>query len=426
MTDGNVVASPKGTLKLDGVSYPRSEGATMLGARDIDEAVLQSRFGLSLPDGLEREYDRRSAQAARRQIVVTLVASLILSALGLIVDFQAGILSEAVIAKLGIQAPFLVLGIFLARHPRLAPRRLWLTGGLPMLATVAVVTVLAAETAPPFTDRYITIAGLTVFAANLVLPLTFRNAVFLTAANVSAFVALPLAFQPFSRVAPYLDVLFFMSAVALATTALVYVRERAQKRTVRLMLANERQTLELQALVTELTQLAHRDPLTGAGNRRSFDMRFAAAWRTAALRKEELALILVDVDHFKLFNDAAGHAGGDECLRAVAAAIAEGANCPIESVMRYGGEEFALIVQSADGRTAEGIRRRVEALALRHPGLPPGRIVTVSVGKAVARAGMRGSRPEDLMNAADSALYDAKRSGRNRVVIGGSGDAVAA
>lgn len=398
----------------------------MWNAGDVDAALRRSALSLTLPNGLEAEYDRRLADLSRRQIAVVLMGVLALTLAGLAADAASGLLREALYAKFLFHVPVILLGLAAVIFLPLPPRFLWLTAGIPFCATVAVVAVIGVAASPPITDRYVTIAGLAAFGANLAIPFKLRDALALTAVNVLLLVGIPLALDPFAEVRSYLDVPIFMSVVALVTTVLVYNRERGLKRAFLLTLTTERQTLEYQSLVEELTRLAHHDPLTGAGNRRSFDIRFQAMWRTTMLRREQMALILIDIDHFKLFNDAAGHREGDACLKSVAQAIARGGGCSIDEVVRYGGEEFALILRSTSGQTAEAIRKSVEELALPHPGLPPGSIVTVSVGKASAYPGRTRMTPEDLIQAADEALYEAKKTGRNRVVVRGQLQIVAA
>lgn len=179
---------------------------------------------------------------------------------------------------------------------------------------------------------------------------------------------------------------------------------------------------EIAALNRELAVQAVTDGLTGLANRRRFDEGLAQEWRRAAREQNSLSLLMIDVDHFKLYNDRYGHQRGDECLRAVAAAIAGSARRAGDVAARYGGEEFAVLLPGADATAAAGpaedLRAAIEAVGLQHSGNPANGIVTVSVGVAtmtpVPEAG--GYRPEDLVAAADAALYEAKHAGRNRVV----------
>ncbi|WP_260927052.1 sensor domain-containing diguanylate cyclase [Novosphingobium sp. 9] len=161
-----------------------------------------------------------------------------------------------------------------------------------------------------------------------------------------------------------------------------------------------------------MAALSHLDGLTGIANRRQFDECFAQGWLDARRTATPLALLMIDIDHFKPLNDRYGHAIGDERLIEVAQALVA---VPMRSgglVARYGGEEFAVIAPGLDfaeaQRLGEAMRGAVEALAL----AAPEGIVTVSVGLALAQA---GDDPASLLAAADAALYEAKRAGRNRV-----------
>ena len=172
----------------------------------------------------------------------------------------------------------------------------------------------------------------------------------------------------------------------------------------------------------ELEEAALRDVLTGIPNRRAFDARLAEEWQRASRLDTELSIILIDVDHFKLYNDAFGHTFGDEVLHDVARTIAVGLRGKDDFVARYGGEEFIIILPSClaeeAGVIAERLRSDIESLAIRHPGSPLG-VLTISAGAASASP-RRCRRAGTLVVRADSALYDAKRSGRNRVAVSGS------
>jgi diguanylate cyclase (GGDEF)-like protein/PAS domain S-box-containing protein len=177
-------------------------------------------------------------------------------------------------------------------------------------------------------------------------------------------------------------------------------------------------TEEKQAQVA-LEQLATRDGLTGLANRRCFDDTLHAEWTRAMRAQQPLSLLMVDVDHFKAYNDMNGHLGGDECLKRIAAAVSSEMRVN-DLVARYGGEEFAVILpnQSLKGAAivAERIRQRVERLHL--PGTDPTPMskVTVSIGAATALVSNEHSASE-LVAIADAALYRAKHLGRNRISI---------
>ena len=173
---------------------------------------------------------------------------------------------------------------------------------------------------------------------------------------------------------------------------------------------------ELRVANAHLEALARNDSLSGLANRRSFDAKLEEEWRASARQSTPLALVMIDVDHFKLYNDHYGHLAGDACLRAVGESLAQTTEAAI--VARYGGEEFALLFAGTAMERAldlaETLRSRIEALALPHVIAPSGH-VTVSVGVAALRAA-NGHSAQMLIEAADAALYGAKRRGRNAVV----------
>ena len=180
------------------------------------------------------------------------------------------------------------------------------------------------------------------------------------------------------------------------------------------------QTL-LEQANARLEQLARVDPLTDCLNRRAFDAYFADELSRAARGQAEMALLLVDVDKFKLFNDGFGHLAGDDCLRRIAQALKDSVRRSIDRVARYGGEEFVVILAGTGGeearRLAEQVAESVRALNIPHPGSEHRR-VTISIGMTVVPRGTKAD-PEAVLREADEALYRAKANGRNRVEVAG-------
>jgi diguanylate cyclase (GGDEF)-like protein len=165
-----------------------------------------------------------------------------------------------------------------------------------------------------------------------------------------------------------------------------------------------------------LLQTSIRDALTGVFNRSYFNEQFRREFDKAKRTGIPLSLIMVDVDHFKRYNDAFGHLKGDACLAAVASSLAEVVRRPADFVARYGGEEFAIVLPDADLHGASEIAVRVRDVVIRlrlHAPTPLG-YVTVSVGCASFEQGNQASMDE-LIGAADAALYRAKVAGRNQI-----------
>lgn len=177
-----------------------------------------------------------------------------------------------------------------------------------------------------------------------------------------------------------------------------------------------RNHLELKRARDLLARQAHFDTLTGLANRRHFDEKMETELRRSHRMREPLSLILIDVDHFKQFNDRYGHQAGDDCLREVAGAIAGSLNRPADLAARYGGEEFACVLPGSalDGaeRVAEAVRLAILGLNIPHVGSPHLN-VTASLGVASCRPDP-DTAARTLIQTADACLYKAKASGRNR------------
>ena len=169
---------------------------------------------------------------------------------------------------------------------------------------------------------------------------------------------------------------------------------------------------------TILQDLSRRDGLTGLANRRHFDESLEREWKRALREKDQLSIIMCDIDFFKKFNDFYGHQSGDDCLRAVARVLERVLHRPLDVAARYGGEEFVVVLPGTDREgalaVAESIRSGIEALAIPHASSSAAPVVTISLGVAFLIPTPDGTAAE-MLSAADQALYRAKEEGRNRV-----------
>ncbi|PPQ38001.1 GGDEF domain-containing protein [Rhodopila globiformis] len=223
----------------------------------------------------------------------------------------------------------------------------------------------------------------------------------------------------------YLNV--YAAFVAVHILAALELARFLNQKTLRLLLQDEEKSAlvakleaarqELEVINQHLETLAATDALTGVANRRAFDLEAVRAWRHCARDQAPMSLLLLDIDHFKAFNDFYGHQAGDDCLRDVAAAVASMLHRSGDLLARYGGEEFAVILPHTDldGAVviAEQARAAILARALIHDASELG-VVSISVGAACLTPALE-TRVEQLTALADTALYTAKRSGRNRV-----------
>ncbi|MCC4619081.1 sensor domain-containing diguanylate cyclase [Xanthomonas cassavae CFBP 4642] len=167
-----------------------------------------------------------------------------------------------------------------------------------------------------------------------------------------------------------------------------------------------------------LSSEAWVDALTGIANRRAFDYRLSQFLQDAVRQQSPLSVLMIDVDHFKLYNDSYGHVNGDACLRLIAGAIAACSRRSDDVAARYGGEEFAMILPHTDAagalRLADTVHNAVAELGLMHLPSPTSAHVTVSVGAATFEPGEAPRTPDAIVHDADSALYRAKQGGRDR------------
>ncbi len=182
----------------------------------------------------------------------------------------------------------------------------------------------------------------------------------------------------------------------------------------------QRKNNQLKRANERLKNLVDIDALTGISNRRHFDHVLDEEWRRAKRRQYPLALLMVDIDYFKAYNDSLGHVKGDECLRQVAQNLLAQARRPGDLVARYGGEEFSVILPALDREeataVAENFCSKIFEMCIPHPNSSIADCVTVSIGVAVQIPNAHNERG-DLLKQADDALYLAKKRGRNRVEI---------
>lgn len=207
--------------------------------------------------------------------------------------------------------------------------------------------------------------------------------------------------------------------LARARSALKLKHEIDNRKKRELELLEVKEQLEKANRILESQSLL--DGLTGIANRRQFDQVLLEEIKRARRENLSLALIMFDIDFFKIYNDTYGHLAGDDCLRTVARLAAETLKRPGDMVARYGGEEFGVILPNTDINgakiVAEEIRKNIENAKLPHKNCPVSPYVTVSLGVASANPQSNNLSPDRLIQKADQGLYGAKNTGRNRVVI---------
>jgi diguanylate cyclase (GGDEF)-like protein len=237
----------------------------------------------------------------------------------------------------------------------------------------------------------------------LIACLPWRRALFANLVTLFAFIAMEFLYQTNPSARLY-QIIFMLAANFVGAYGGYFLEHSART----MFLVNN--------LLNELAEL---DGLTGLSNRRTLNIHLDRIWRQGLRDQQDVAVAMIDVDHFKKYNDRYGHAQGDAALRAVADVIAHYARRPLDITARYGGEEFAVVWYHPSAaelpRMAEVLTRAVVSLGLPHADNETGK-VSISVGIAMMTPDA-GTSIADLLRAADEALYQAKAQGRNRVVV---------
>jgi diguanylate cyclase (GGDEF)-like protein len=377
-----------------------------------ESELARSGFRLAFPSALEARYWQDIASERVKELrFITLW--------GVVLYFGLGILLNLTVIP---QPAWRAVLIQLAGPSvvALAVRHLWLRDGADtamretgllincLLCTLAAILIVAVKPTDA-TLRDFLLAIPPISFVLIFVRLRFGHAAVLFAANISVYV-LTLSCRPEIRGSDAMFLTGFMATILMPSLLGAHTFERASRRIYLHGLLDRLRNEKLAERNTALTGLSYTDPLTGIANRRQLDETlsgFLAAPGSAG------ALLLIDIDMFKAFNDRYGHLAGDTCLRQIAQCLL---SClrRLDLVARFGGEEFAVLLPQATHdeavQTAEKLRAAVQGLRFSVQGRMVN--VTVSIGVA-AHEGL--NTPEALIGAADTALYAAKRAGRNRV-----------
>jgi diguanylate cyclase (GGDEF)-like protein len=377
---------------------------------DVARALGGESRSLSFPARLERLFEYETEHARSRHLVGV---GLLWIAVGVLVAIILPATSRGPVplginptVRLGIVTPILI-GVVFAIWWGVRPlvRELLMMSACIIAPSSLILGVMFTPGANLGTNR----GALTIILLfiTVVVRLRFWFAAAACFTIVAVQVGLPLLLQV---PVPGSGALAFVT-IAITLTA-NYALERESRRNYLERLRGRIQGTQLSALVEQLQDLSQRDPLTGIANRRAMD-----TWlEELGARKERFAVVIVDVDGFKAFNDCYGHQVGDDCLRRIAAMLRASLRFPGDRVARMGGEEFAVVLPQTsleDARTiAERMRNSIQDLRIPHVKSPTGNVVSISAGVS-ASPGDRSSA--DIVAEADKVLYRAKLSGRNRV-----------
>lgn len=370
-------------------------------ADQLKRGFSKLRFAGLLEKDFREFYIALNLPRVRLSGLIALVLALAVTCIDLVFGRPTG--AEINVLRLGVLCPLLVvIGVVTS----LPVMRRYYTEILAVGVTIVGLVVT-------YISHVAALAGASYVLAGLVLVVlfacSFLGLLFNVAVGVSAVIIAGHFVMGLVMGTP-LDQLYYMSAILGGAAVIGGISAYNLEHVVR--------TNFLETHL--LNELAERDGMTGLYNRRRFDDYMSRIWRQSRRETVTLAIIFVDIDFFKIFNDIYGHQAGDDCLKRVANCIARGAKRPFDLSARYGGEEFVLVLYGPPDeyvRTLpEQIRRDVLDLAIPHAGSQAAKFVSVSVGVAVAH-GTSSRSLAGAIQTADEALYQAKREGRNRVVF---------
>ncbi|HMB72578.1 MAG TPA: GGDEF domain-containing protein [Gammaproteobacteria bacterium] len=370
-------------------------------AEQLGRGFRRLRFRNDLEREFREFYTARSAPRGRIAGIVALI--LVLGAAA--ADALTGRLTGGFLIPLvnvGILCPLLTLFV-IALHLRRLGTNYSIVASAGVAAIGLVISYVSVRVAADGVSYMFAGVLLVSMYSGPLLGLYFYHRVVLMMTLAAGYVVLALALG--LGLPETLHTTAMYGAAVLISTYLSYNGEHALRR----------HYLETRLL----NELAERDGLTGLYNRRIFDSFMRRVWRQSRRDESALQIMMIDIDHFKIYNDLYGHQSGDETLQSVARCISRYAKRPFDFCARYGGEEFVLVIYGAPGDfpqpVAEQILKDVMDLEIEHEGSDVADRVTVSIGVAVARPSSARSLA-GAIQAADEALYQAKRAGRNRIV----------
>ncbi len=394
-------------------SRSSTTGFTETGSIDskTEREVERLRFAPGTEAEFQASFVQRSLPRARWATAIYLALVAVVTAInmrGTMTPLADSVLQPIYLLRLGVACPALVVILAATVIPQLHRHYQWIASTAVVVTGMSVMIIsglAAAAGMPQFQMGDV----LVIVYATLFLGLLFRAVLVVAAALLLGFIGIGWYLGVSN------DHLIFASSVVFATTLMSVLSALRMERLLRANFIENRL----------LNDIAERDGLSGLYNRRMFDNLTNRLWLQAQRNRDPLQIILVDIDHFKAYNDLYGHQAGDNCIRRVAAIIARATKRPFDFCARYGGEEFALVLYASSGTDAtalpEQIRRETMALNIPHTHSESSGVLTVSIGSATAEPDTKRSLA-GLIQTADEALYRAKQLGRNRVLHVDSSD----
>lgn len=384
---------------------------------EVDRAIASRSVVPWFPPRLEARYERDQGPLRRQRLSLAAFWFAVCYGLFLAIDARlvADVFFVSAFVHLGVLVPLGFAVALITSKVRVAMIR---EGAAALLTVASVATILwvylASES--PTAAHYHYFAALPILYGNVVLRPHFSYSVVASVTSVVLYwTALTAGTLPV-EVAIAAGISFLATVVVTLVAGHLIERElrRAYLRKLRVEITADR----LSTTNDELRQLSHLDTLTGIANRRWLESHLAEMASRSFETGMTMAVMMVDVDHFKGFNDHYGHPEGDRCLKMVAAVARDQVRRKDDLIGRFGGEEFLVILPGTDlldaAKVGERIRNAIASMKMPHARSSVADVVTVSIGVSAGRVA-DGISTDELVRAADNALYEAKRMGRNRI-----------
>ena len=385
----------------------------------VEDELRRGPWRLRFADEVEARFEEDTQRQRSRSMVMAGLISAIIYCLFLINDhsFRPDTFTTALALRVGVMLPFGMPILWWVYRGVSPAQRETLMASTVIVATVISCLILVESTVP-YSYLDVFSFGLILLVGNIVYSLRFNYACVSSAICIFIILLFVLSYDPMPPEAKRLAI-FTIIAQTLFTLVANYRFEQSERTSYLHVLKEKLRAGYYLKDNQELSRMSVTDPLTNLANRRQFDTVFPVRWQEATDKGLCLGLMVIDIDHFKAYNDYYGHPQGDECLRQVATAMQANSR-DADLVVRFGGEEFVVLIANASPEAAkpaaERIRCNVEALEIPNHGVSAQSVVTVSVGVAVLYPKV-SLAPAELLSQADDALYEAKRQGRNRVWV---------
>lgn len=390
-------------------------------SRQIDRLLHENALWLRFPAALEaRFHEDRAPQRLRIMLISGLLVALFYNVM-LISDraMVPDMFDEAVRLRVFVYTPVTIIGLFLVTKLSRPHWREYTIVASALLAA-GITAYLCVRSHDPLAGPYLEALLAVVMFSNSIVQMRFVQALILDLLLLGMYgltMALVKVPPPMALIVP--ETLALVSGVVFTLYA-CYTQERDERRNWLLRLRETLLLKELEQANLDMEALSRSDTLTGVANRRHFDEHLQQIWGRALVDGTTIALLMIDVDHFKAYNDRYGHLEGDACLRDIADVLKRRLRRPNDLVARFGGEEFVAVLAGTPLGTAtaaaERVRKAVENLNRLHATSQTHAVVTVSIGVAAIDPSAPHSTPARLLAHADAALYDAKAAGRNQVL----------